>query len=278
MPQSDYPRVPIDRSQTRSMVISTHGIVCSEHPLASQAGAAILARGGHAVEAAIAANAVMGVVSPMMCGIGGDLFAIVSEKDGTLHGVNASGWAPAALTAGALRDKGFTGMPQSGADAVTVPGAVAGWSLLFDRFTHIPFADILAPAIALADEGFPVAEITAAEWTNAQPFLRDNPRAADTFLPAGRAPGVGEVFRNADLASTYRRIVKHGTEDFYRGDIAHRIAGSVVEAGGVMTAADLAEFKAEWVQPLKTTYRGWDVFEIPPNGSGIAALMMLNIL
>src|SRR5439155_2801521 len=244
MPQSDYPRVPIDRSQTRSMVISTHGIVCSEHPLASQAGAAILARGGHAVEAAIAANAVMGVVSPMMCGIGGDLFAIVSEKDGTLHGVNASGWAPAALTAGALRAKGYTGMPQVGADAVTVPGAVAGWSLLFDRFTRIPFADILAPAIALADEGFPVAEITAAEWTNAQPFLRDNPRAADTFLPAGRAPGVGEVFRNADLASTYRRIVKHGTEDFYRGDIAQRIAGSVVEAGGVMTAADLAEFKA----------------------------------
>src|SRR5207244_8933471 len=133
-------------------------------------------------------------------------------RDGALNGVNASGWAPAALTAGAVRAKGFTGMPQSGADAVTVPGAVAGWSLLFDRFTHIPFADILAPAIALADEGFPVSEITATEWTNAKPFLHDNARAAGTFLPGGRAPGVGEVFRNADLASTYRRIVEHGTE------------------------------------------------------------------
>jgi len=278
MPLSDYPRVPIDRAQARSMVISTHGVVCSEHPLASQAGASILASGGHAAEAAIAANAVMGVVSPMMCGIGGDLFAIVSEENGTLHGVNASGWAPAALTPDGLRANGFSAMPQIGAHAVTVPGAVAGWSLLFHRFTRIPFSQIMAPAIALADGGFPVAEITGTEWINAEPFLRDNPGAAAAFLPNGRAPRVGEIFRNADLASTYRRLVKHGTEDFYRGDIAARIAGGVAEAGGSMTPEDLSEFKAERVEPIATTYRGWDVFEIPPNGLGIAALMMLNIL
>jgi gamma-glutamyltranspeptidase / glutathione hydrolase len=278
MPLSDYPRVPIDRSQARSMVISTHGIVCSEHPLASQAGATVLARGGHAVEAAVAANAVMGVVSPMMCGIGGDLFAIVSERDGALHGVNASGWAPAALTADRLQSSGFTTMPQSGAHSITVPGAVSGWAVLFARFTRLTFSQILAPAIALAEEGFPVTEITAAEWVNAEPFLRDNPHAASTFLPAGRAPRVGDIFRNADLASTYRSIVKNGTEDFYRGGIARRITGGIADAGGVMSAGDLSEFKAEWVEPLKTSYRGWDVFELPPNGTGIAALMMLNIL
>jgi gamma-glutamyltranspeptidase / glutathione hydrolase len=260
------------------MVISTHGIVCSEHPLASQAGASVLARGGHAVEAAIAANAVMGVVSPMMCGIGGDLFAIVSERDGTLRGVNASGWAPAGLTPGVIRSKGFATMPQTGAHAVTVPGAVAGWSLLFDRHTRISFSDILAPAITLAEEGFPVAEITATEWANAETFLRDNPQAAKTFLTAGRAPRVGEIFRNPDLAATYRRILKDGTEGFYRGDIAKRIVKGIADGGGAMRPEDLSEFAAEWVEPIKTTYRGWDVVEIPPNGAGIAALMMLNIL
>jgi gamma-glutamyltranspeptidase / glutathione hydrolase len=275
---TDYPRIPIDRSQSRSMVISTHGIVCSEHPLASQAGASVLARGGHVVEAAIAANAVMGVVSPMMCGIGGDLFAIVSERTGALRGVNASGWAPEGLTPGVIRSKGFDTMPQTGAHAVTVPGAVAGWSLLFDRYTRISFADILAPAIALADEGFPVAEITAAEWANAEPFLRDNPQAAKTFLNAGRAPRVGEIFRNPDLAATYRRILNDGTESFYRGEVAKRIVKAVADAGGAMRPEDLSEFAAEWVEPITTTYRGWDVFEIPPNGAGIAALMMLNIL
>jgi gamma-glutamyltranspeptidase/glutathione hydrolase len=275
---ADYPRIPIDRSQSRSMVISTHGIVCSEHPLASQAGASVLARGGHAVEAAIAANAVMGVVAPMMCGIGGDLFAIVSERDGTLRSVNASGWAPEGLTPGALRSKGFTAMPQTGAHPVTVPGAVAGWSLLFDRHTRISFSDILAPAIALAEEGFPVAEITAAEWANAEPFLRENPQAARTFLNGGRAPRVGEVFRNPDLAATYRQILKNGTEDFYRGEIAARLVKGIADAGGAMSPEDLSAFSAEWVEPIKTTYRGWDVFEIPPNGAGIAALMMLNIL
>src|SRR5580704_5256166 len=156
---TDYPRIAIDRSQSRSMVISTHGIVCSEHPLASQAGAGVLARGGHAVDAAIAANAVMGVVSPMMCGVGGDLFAMVAETGGRLYGVNASGWAPEALSTGFLHGRGVKAMPQIGVHSVTVPGAVAGWSLLHERFGRASLASILDTAIALADEGTPVAEI-----------------------------------------------------------------------------------------------------------------------
>src|SRR5580704_5140601 len=163
---TDYPRIAIDRSQSRSMVISTHGIVCSEHPLASQAGAGVLARGGHAVDAAIAANAVMGVVSPMMCGIGGDLFAMVVEKGGRLLGVNASGWAPGALSPDFLRGRGLETMPQVGVHAVTVPGAVAGWSLLHERFGRASLASILDTAVGLAAEGAPVAEIVAAEWIN----------------------------------------------------------------------------------------------------------------
>jgi gamma-glutamyltranspeptidase/glutathione hydrolase len=260
------------------MVISTHGIVSSEHPLASQAGAMVLARGGHAVDAAIAANAVMGVVSPMMCGVGGDLFAIVAGNDGRLHGVNASGWAPAALTPDFLKADGFTAMPQTGAYAVTVPGAVAGWSLLAERFGRQPLGSLLAAATTLADEGFPVAEITAAEWKNAEGFLREDPSAARTFLPDGRAPRMGEVFRNRDLASTYRALAMHGADGFYRGEIARHIVRAVELRGGAMRVDDLTGFQAEWVEPIATNYRGWDVFEIPPNGAGIAALMMLNIL
>lgn len=278
MPLSDYPRVPIDRSQARSMVISTHGIVASEHPLASQAGAMVLSRGGHAVDAAIAANAVMGVVAPMMCGLGGDLFAIVSESDGTLHGVNASGWAPAAMGPEFLQKKGLDTMPQAGVDSITVPGAVAGWSLLLERFSRVPLSSTLNAAIQLAENGFPVAEITAAGWANVEGFLRDNAQASNTFLPEGHVPRVGEIFRNADLAWSYRRLLKNGTEDFYRGEMAARILRAVVAGGGAMDAHDLSEFSAEWTDPITTPYRGWDVFEIPPNGAGIAALMMLNIM
>ena len=184
-------KIPINRSQGRSLVVSNRGVVASEHPLASQAGAMVLAAGGHAVDAAIAANAVMGVVCPMMCGIGGDLFAIVSERDGTLHGVNASGWAPARLTPELLERCGESGMPQSGAHSVTVPGAVAGWSLLLDRFGRLPLARLLEPSIALAENGFPVAEITSEEWHIHEAFLRGDPETARTFHPAGgRLPSV----------------------------------------------------------------------------------------
>lgn len=260
------------------MVVSTHGIVATEHPLASQAGALVLSQGGHAVDAAIAANAVMGLVCPMMCGIGGDLFAIVCEKDGSPQGLNASGWAPAGLTPQFLESLSLDSMPQSGVHSITVPGAVAGWALLRDRFGRKSFSDLLAAAIDMADEGFPVAEITADEWINREAFLREDPGAIATFLPAGRAVRLGEVFRNPDLAASYRHIATHGRDGFYRGDVARRVLAYMQQRGGKIDGADLAEFEAEWVTPISTTYRGWEVFEIPPNGAGIAALMMLNIL
>jgi gamma-glutamyltranspeptidase/glutathione hydrolase len=260
------------------MVVSRHGIVASEHPLASQAGAMILASGGHAVDAAVAANAVMGLVCPMMCGIGGDLFAIIWERDGTPQGLNASGWAPAGLTPGFLKSRSLDSMPQSGVHSVTVPGAVAGWALLLERFGRKSFADVLAAAIGMAEEGFPVAEITAEEWTNREAFLREDAPAASTFLPAGRAVQLGEIFQNRDLAATYRRIAADGRDGFYEGEVARRLVECIARRGGAMVGADLSEFRADWVQPISTTYRGWDVLEIPPNGAGIAALMMLNIL
>ena len=271
-------KVPINRSQGRSVVVSTGGIVASEHPLASQAGAMALAQGGHAVDAAIAANAVMGVVCPMMCGIGGDLFAIVCEHDGTLHGVNASGWAPARLTPELLESRGESGMPQTGVHSVTVPGAVAGWSLLLDRFGRVPLARLLEPSIALAENGFPVAEITSEEWHIQEAFLRGDPESSRTFLPTGRPPAVGAVFRNVDLAWAYRQIAAGGGEAFYRGDIARRLVDGLERRGSTMDASDLSEFRAQWADPVSTTYRGWQVYELPPNGAGIAALMMLNIL
>src|SRR5688572_12921440 len=176
------------------MVVSSHGVVASEHPLASQAGAMVLARGGHAVDAAIAANAVMGVVCPMMCGIGGDLFAIVHEHSAQMHGVNASGWAPLNLTPQSLEGRCMRAMPQTGVSSITVPGAVGGWTLLLERFNRIPIARLLEPAITLAEEGFPVAEITAEEWQNQVAFLLEDPEAAKTFLPGERPLSFGAMF------------------------------------------------------------------------------------
>jgi gamma-glutamyltranspeptidase/glutathione hydrolase len=271
-------KVPINRSQGRSVVVSTRGIVASEHPLASQAGAMVLAQGGHAVDAAVAANAVMGVVCPMMCGVGGDLFAIVCEHDGTMHGVNASGWAPARLTPQFLESAGAGSMPQSGIHSITVPGAVAGWSLLLQRFGRVPIARALEPAIALAADGFPVAEITSEEWHNQAAFLRNDPEATRVFLPDGRPVAFGAILRNADLAWTYREIAAGGSDAFYRGDVANRLIQGLARRGSTMASQDLAEFRAQWADPISTTYRGWQVFELPPNGAGIAALMMLNIL
>ncbi|HUP40389.1 MAG TPA: gamma-glutamyltransferase [Vicinamibacterales bacterium] len=271
-------KVPINRSQGRSVVVSTRGIVASEHPLASQAGALVLSQGGHAVDAAVAANAVMGVVCPMMCGVGGDLFAIVCEHDGKLHGVNASGWAPAQLTPEYLGSKGVRSMPESGVHSITVPGAVAGWSLLLERFGRVPIARALDPAIVLAAEGFPVAEITSQEWHNQAEFLRNDPEAARVFLPDGRPLAFGAIFRNADLALTYREIAAGGGAAFYAGDVATKLIRGLARRGSTMTSHDLADFRAQWAEPVSTTYRGWDVFELPPNGAGIAALMMLNIL
>src|SRR5256884_305501 len=276
---ADYVRTEISRWQARSMVMSTRGIVAAENPLAAQAGAVMLAVGGHAVDAAIAANAVMGVVAPMMNGIGGDLFAIVHDvSTGNVQGLNASGWSPEGATIEFLSSRGMTMMPQTGIHSVTVPGAVSGWMALHEKFGHESLDSILSAAIMHADDGFPVSEITALEWLGSVPALQADPNAAALYLPGGRSPAAGEIFRNPELAETLRAIARDGGDAFYRGEIAERILRCSAEHGGAHTAADFADYKAEWVAPLTTNYRGWDVYEIPPNGQGIAALVMLNIL
>jgi len=275
---ADYVRIQIGRSQARSMAVSTRGIVAAENPLAAQAGAVVLARGGHAAEAAIAANAVMGVVAPMMNGLGGDLFAIVHDAaTGAVHGLNASGWSPAGTSIEFLTARGMQAMPQNGIHSATVPGAVSGWMALHAKFGRLPFGSLLPAAIAHAEEGFAVSEITALEWQGSVVQLRDR-NATATFLPGGRAPAAGELFRNAGLARTLRAIAKDGGDAFYRGEVATRILACSAEHGGALAAADLADYEPEWVTPLTTNYRGWDVYEIPPNSQGVAALVMLNIL
>ncbi|MCB1127610.1 MAG: gamma-glutamyltransferase family protein, partial [Verrucomicrobiae bacterium] len=268
-----------DRVQGRSMVVSRYGIVASEHPLASQAGAMVLAEGGSAVDAAIAANAVMGVVAPMTCGMGGDLFAIVRDaKTGELHGLNSSGWAPAALTRDFLLGQGLTNMPLRGIHSVTIPGCVAGWDALNRKFGRKRLSRLLAPAIRLADEGFPVTEIVSGYWAASEKLMSEDPAAKATFLPEGRAPKLGEVFRNPDLAWSLQQVAKAGRRAYYEGPIARRLLLSAKEHGGVWTLADFREFQPEWVTPISTIYHGWTVYEIPPQGQGIAALVMLNIL
>jgi gamma-glutamyltranspeptidase / glutathione hydrolase len=264
------------------MVISRGGIVAAESPLAAQAGARILSQGGNAVDAAIATNAMMGVLSPMMNGIGGDLFAIVYEaKTGTLHGLNASGWAPTGLSAELLRSKGFTVMPQGGIYSVTVPGVVGGWQALHDRFGKLGFDKLLAPAIYYAENGFPVAEITALTWNlpAATKLLAAHVNSKATYLIDGtRGPRMGEIFKNPDLARSLRRIAEKGRDGYYTGPTADAILAISKENGGTFTAADLADYQPEWVTPLDTTYHGWTVYELPPNGQGIAALEMLNLM
>ena len=265
----------------RSMIITTGGIVASEHPLASQAAAQILAKGGNAVDAAITANACMGVLSPMQCGMGGDLFALVYEaKTGKLYGLNASGWSPAALDAKYLRDHGNAKMPTNGVHVITVPGCVSGWDLLQKKFARKKLPELLAPAITLAENGFPVPEIIGGYWKSAFDVkrLRAEPSSAAVFLPHDRPPEVGEVFKNPDVAWSLRQVARHGAKAFYDGAITKKILPYLQSKGGLHTAKDFSEFKGEWVTPLSTTYRGWTVYEIPPNGQGIAALSMLNIM
>src|SRR5579872_4065257 len=213
-----------DRSQSRSMVMSQSGIVASESVYASEVGARILESGGNAIDAAVATNAMMGLVAPMNDGIGGDLFAIVYDaKSGKLYGLNASGWAPKALTADYLLGKGIASMPQSGIQSVTVPGAVDGWDKLLKRFGRKSFADVLAFVIAYADDGFPVGEVVSVYWKDSVKTLQADTATAKTFLVDGHAPAAGDVFRNPDLAATYRRIASQGRDAFYKGEIAQRL-------------------------------------------------------
>ncbi len=268
-----------DRHYGRSMVITQQGIVSTSQTLASQTGAQVLAKGGSAVDAAIAANAVLGVTQPMLDGIGGDLFVLYWEaKTGKLYGLNASGWTPKALDAAALKGKGLDKMPRTGIHTVTVPGAVDGWKKLHSRFGKLAWKDLFGSAVYYADQGFPVTEMMQAYWKGGPAPLAAQEESRRVFLPAGRAPEIGEIFRNRDLAQAMRLIADQGPDAFYKGDIAKAILRTSDKLGGVMNAADLAEFSSEWVEPISSTYRGWKVYEMPPNSQGIAALQIRNML
>jgi gamma-glutamyltranspeptidase/glutathione hydrolase len=268
-----------DRHTARSMVISRYGIVATTHVQASQAGAEILRRGGSAVDAAIAANAVLGVTEPMMNGIGGDLFAIYWDaKTGKLYGLNSSGWAPQGLTLAHMKARDLSKMPLRSIDTVTVPGAVAGWNALHDRFGKLPWKDLFQFATFYADQGYPVPELIHEFWSDAPQVFANDPEGQRVYLPNGRPPNVGEIFRNPDLANTLRLIAQNGADAYYKGEIAQAILSTSKALGGTMDAADLADFKPEWVEPISTTYRDWTVYELPPNGQGMAALEMLNIM
>jgi gamma-glutamyltranspeptidase / glutathione hydrolase len=268
-----------DRSHARSMVITRDGIVATSHVQASVAGAQILAKGGSAVDAAIAANAVLGVTEPMMNGIGGDLFAIYWEaKTGKLYGLNSSGWAPQALTVAHLKSKDVTKMPHTGIDTVTVPGAVAGWNALHTRFGKLAWKEIFQPAIHYAQDGYPVPELIHGFWEEAQETISADPESRRVYLPSGKPPEIGQIFSNPDLAKALQLIADEGAPAFYQGKIAQAILATSRDLGGTMAAEDLAAFSPEWVDPISTTYRGWTVYELPPNGQGMAALEMLNLM
>ena len=258
-----------DRSYGRSMVISDRGIVATSQTLASQAGAQILARGGSAVDAAIAANAVLGVVEPMMCGIGGDLFAIHwGAKDGKVTALNASGWTGKHQSIDALRKLGHSSMP-SGIHTASVPGAVEGWWRMHNKFGKLPWKDLFQPAIYYASHGFPVTEFIQWDWDNASAKLRRDDNARRIFLPNDRAPEVGQMFRNPELARALQLIADGGPAAFYRGAITQAILKTEKRLGGLLEADDFAEYQSEWVTPITTTYRGWKIYELPPNGQGI---------
>jgi gamma-glutamyltranspeptidase/glutathione hydrolase len=264
---------------SRSEVIAPHGMAATSQPLATQIALDILKAGGHAVDAAIAANAALGLMEPTGNGIGGDLFAIVWDAENKeLVGLNASGRAPALMTLEYFRDRGIDKIPKYGPLPVSVPGAVDGWFELHDRFGRLSMTDNLAPAIAYARDGFPVSEVIAAALERGARRLGEYPGFAETYMPNGRTPAKGEVFRNPRLANTLEAIATKGRDEFYKGDIARRIDAYMTEHGGLLRYEDLAAHESEWVTPVSTNYRGWDVYELPPNGQGIAALQILNIL
>ena len=264
---------------TRSEVIASHGMAATSHPLATQIALEILREGGSAVDAAIAANAALGLMEPTGNGIGGDLFAIVWDADKkALTGLNASGRSPQSLTLQYFRDNGYQAIPPLGPLPVSVPGTVDGWFELHGRYGRLPMTRVLAPAMRYAREGFPVTEVIAYYWQRSVPRLSRYPGFADIFAPGGAAPEKGDVFRNPALADTYEKIAKGGRDVFYKGDMARGIADYMAENGGFLSYEDLASHRSEWVEPVSTNYRGYEVFELPPNGQGIAALQMLNIL
>src|SRR5947209_968458 len=268
-----------DRSYGRSVVMTEQGIVATSHYLASQAGAHVLAQGGSAMDAAIAANAVLGVTEPMMNGIGGDLFLIYWDaKAGKLYGLNSSGWAPRKQTIEFLAQHGITAMPHDGIQTVTVPGAVEGWNQAHKRFGHLPWKDLFSSAIYYAENGYAVPEIIEDYWKDEDAKLQKTSEARRVFLPGGKVPELGEKFSNPDIAKALRLIAEQGRDAFYKGKIAQAIVQTSASFGGAMQLDDLADFSAEWVEPISTDYRGWRIYELPPNVQGMAALEMLNIM
>lgn len=264
---------------TRSEVLARNGMAATSQPLATQAALDILRKGGSAMDAAIAANAVLGLVEPASCGIGGDLFAIVwNAKTQKLYGFNGSGRAPKSLSIDYFIDKGIKYVPDLGPLPVTVPGAVDGWFALHEKFGKLPMATLLQPAIDYGREGFPVSEVIAYEMESNHSPMVDLPGFAETYMPNGHIPQKGEVFKNPNLSNTYKKIAKGGRDAFYKGDIARTIDSYMKKHGGFLRYEDLAAHTSNWVEPISTNYRGYDVWELPPNGQGTAVLQMLNIL
>ncbi|MBN2070092.1 MAG: gamma-glutamyltransferase [Candidatus Krumholzibacteriota bacterium] len=276
---SAFDRVSGRCDASRSEVICKNGMVCAAQPLAVQIGIDILKKGGNAFDAAIAVNAALGLMEPVSSGIGGDLFAIVwDSKTKRLYGLNASGRSPYLLNIDEVRKKGFSKIPYTGMLPQTVPGCVDGWFELHERFGSLSMKEILSPAIRYAEEGFPVTEVIAHYWGLGAERLAGEPNFADTYMPGGRAPEKGEIFRNPDLASTYRILAEKGREAFYRGEIARTIDRFCRENGGYLRLKDFQDHRSTWVEPVSAGYRGYDLWELPPNGQGIAALQILNIL
>ena len=264
---------------TRSEVIAQNGMVATSHPLASQIGIDILKEGGNAIDAAIAANAALGLMEPTGNGIGGDLFAIVwIEKEKKLYGLNASGRSPEDLTLKYFIENNFKSIPAYGPLPVSVPGCVDGWFELHNKFGKIKMRDILSPTIKYAEDGFPVTELVSYYMKNASDNFQDYPNFKETYFIDDSTPEKGQVFKNPDLANTLRTIVKNGKKGFYEGEIAHTIASFIQDQGGFLSYDDLKKHKSEWIEPVFTNYRGYDVWELPPNGQGIAALQILNLL
>ncbi len=267
----------------RMTTIAKNGMVATSQPLAAQAGLDILKKGGNAIDAAIATAACLTVVEPTSNGIGGDAFALVWTK-GELHGLNASGPAPKSISIDAVKEKGYEAMPKYGVVPITVPGAPGAWAELSRRFGKLPLTEVLKPAIDYAEEGYPLSPTLAKYWNGAYPRFKELFKGDeykgwfDTFAPDGKVPKLGDMWRSVGHASTLRSIAETNAESFYRGELADKIDAFSKQHGGFISAEDLADYKPEWVQPIKVNYRGYDVWEIPPNGQGIVALMALNIM
>ena len=276
---SSFDRVTGLPFASRSEVIATNGMAATSHPLATQTAINVLKDGGNAIDAAIAANAVLGLVEPTGCGIGGDLFAIVWDAESKkLYGLNSSGPSPIAMNIDFIKEKGLDRIPAYGPLPVTVPGAVAGWASLHKKFGKKDFKSLFDEAIFYAESGFPVSELIAYYLKNSSERFKDYPNFAETWMVNGKTPSKGEIFKNTDLANTYKLVATSYGDDFYNGSIANKITSFIQSQGGLLTNEDMSNYNPEWVTPVSTNYRGYDVWELPPNGQGIAALQILNIL